>query len=134
MTATATRARLASITPFFIVRELSSSIAFYTDRLGFEVTFLAPSDGPYFAMLARDGVGLMLKTIAPDVQPTPNSSRHQWARWDAYVHTSDPDALAREFAARGVSFRAPLGVNSDNLRGFEIEDVDGYVLFFGSPV
>jgi len=111
-----------------------ASIAFYKDRLGFEVTFLGPDDDPYFAMLKRDGVRLMLKAITPEVQPTPNPSRHHWARWDAYVYTPDPDALAEEFTSRGVSFREPLGINSDQLRGFEVMDADGYVLYFGRPV
>src|SRR3954463_13212033 len=128
------RTQLGFVAPFFIVRDITTSIAFYKDRLGFEVMFLGPDDDPYYAMLKRDGVHLMLKAITPDVQPTPNPSRHEWARWDAYIHTPDPDALAEEFASRGVSFRAPLGVNSDNLRGFEVMDGDGYVLYFGRPV
>lgn len=129
-----TQAQLGFVAPFFIVRDVTSSIAFYKDRLGFELTFLGPDDDPYFAMLRRDGVHLMLKAIAPEVQPMPNPSRHHWARWDAYINTSDPDALAEELSARGVEFREPLGVNSDRLRGFEIMDVDGYVLYFGRPV
>ncbi|MFL5387053.1 MAG: VOC family protein [Longimicrobiaceae bacterium] len=95
-----TQAQLDHVAPFFIVRDVIPAIAFYRDRLGFEVTFLGPDDGPYFAMLRRDGVRLMLKAITPDVLPTPNPSRHQWARWDAYIHTPDPDALAEEFASR----------------------------------
>jgi catechol 2,3-dioxygenase-like lactoylglutathione lyase family enzyme len=133
MTAPTTQAQLDHIAPFFIVRDVMSSLAFYTDRLGFEVTFLGPDDRPFFAMLQRDGVRLMLKAITPEVQPTPNPSRHPWARWDAYVHTPDPDALAEEFVSRGVSFREPLGINSDQLRGFEVMDADGYVLYFGRP-
>lgn len=129
----AARAQLSSVAPCFIVRDVRSSIEFYKDRLGFELSFLGPDDDPYFAIVERDAVSLMLKAITPDVQPTPNSSRHPWARWDAYIHTPDPDALAAEFAARGVAFREPLGVNSDNLRGFEIVDADGYVLYFGRP-
>ena len=135
MTAPTTQARLDFIAPFFIVRDVMPSLAFYRDRLGFEVMFLGPDDDdPFFAMLSRDGVRLMLKAITPEVQPTPNPSRHEWARWDAYIHTPDPDALAAEFTARGVPFRAPLGINSDQLRGFEIMDGDGYVLYFGRPV
>jgi catechol 2,3-dioxygenase-like lactoylglutathione lyase family enzyme len=129
-----TQAQLDHVAPFFIVRDVIPAIAFYRDRLGFEVTFLGPDDGSYFAMVRRDGVRLMLKAITPDVLPTPNPSRHQWARWDAYIHTPDPDALAEEFASRGVSFREPLGINSDKLRGFEVMDGDGYVLYFGRPV
>ena len=131
---TTTRARLGHVAPFFIVRDVMLSLAFYRDRLGFEVTFLAPDDSPYFAMLKRDGVRLILKAIAPEVQPTPNPSRHHWAKWDAYIHAPDPDALADEFASRGVSFRELLGDNSDQLRGFEVMDSDGYVLYFGRPV
>lgn len=128
-----TQARLGSIAPFFIVRDIKPSLAFYRDRLGFEPAFLGPDEDPYYAIMQRDGVMIMLKAITPEVGPTPNPSRHEWARWDAYVYTPDPDALAEEFTARGVSFREPLGVNSDRLRGFEIADTDGYVLYFGRP-
>lgn len=131
---TVTKARLGSIMPFFIVDDVMPAIAFYRDRLGFEVAFLGPDDDPYFAIVERDGVSIMMKAILPEVSPLPNPSRHPWARWDAYVHTTDPDGLAEEFASRGVAFHEPLGVNSDNLRGFEVEDVDGYVLYFGRPV
>ena len=55
------------------------------------------------------------------------------ASWDAYVYVPDVDALAAEFAANGVEFFGPLRDNSDNLRGFEIEDTDGYILYFGRP-
>lgn len=128
------RAPLSSIAPLFIVRDVAASVAFYRDRLGFEVAFLGPDGDPYFAMVQRGNVGLMLKAITPEVQPMPNASRHPWARWDAYIHTPDPDALAEELSARDVSFRTPLGVNSDRLRGFEVMDADGYVLYFGRPV
>ena len=134
MAATTAPPQLGFVAPCFIVRDVGPSIAFYKDRLGFEVAFLGPDDDPYFAMLQRDGVRIMLKAITPEVQPTPNPSRHPWARWDAYVYTPDPDALAEEFTSRGVSFREPVGVNSDQLRGFEVVDADGYVLYFGRPV
>lgn len=134
MPSTTTQAQVGYVAPFFIVRDVTASVAFYQERLGFEVTFLGPDDGPYFAMLKRDGARLMLKAITPEVQPLPNPSRHPWARWDAYVYTPDPDALAEEFASRGVSFRESLGINSDQLRGFEVMDADGYVLYFGRPV
>jgi hypothetical protein len=133
MEALSTKARLTSIAPFFIVRDVMPAIAFYRDRLGFEVTYLGPDDDPYFAIVERDSVSIMIKAILPEVPPLPNPSRHPWARWDAYVHTADPDGLAEEFTSRGVALHQPLGVNSDQLRGFEVKDVDGYVLYFGRP-
>lgn len=133
MTSTSARAQVGHAAPFFIVRDVVPAVAFYRDRLGFEVTFLGPDDDPYFAVVNRDGAWLMLKAITPEVQPTPNPSRHPWARWDAYLHTPDPQALAEELASRGVSFREPLDINPDNLWGFEVMDADGYVLYFGRP-
>jgi len=128
---TAARAKLESICPFFIVRDIEPSIAFYVDALGFELTFKGPPDDPYFAIVERDGAWFMLKAITPNVGPVPNHTRHEWARWDAYINTPDPDTLADEFAGRGVAFDSRLEVNGDNLRGFEILDADGYRLYFG---
>ena len=45
----------------------------------------------------------------------------------------DPDALAAEFLSRKVNFSEPLKDTDDGLRGFELKDADGYVLFFGRP-
>jgi hypothetical protein len=53
------------------------------------------------------------------------------ARWDAFVHVPDVDALAAEYASRKVEFFQPLQDTDDGLRGFEIKDADGYLLFFG---
>lgn len=52
----------------------------------------------------------------------------------SYLYVPDPDALATEFSSRGVEFSEPLRDTEDNLRGFEIKDPDGYVLFFGRPI
>jgi hypothetical protein len=46
---------------------------------------------------------------------------------------SRPDALAAEFASRNVEFFEPLTNTTDDLRGFEVQDANGYVLFFGRP-
>ena len=121
---------LVSISPFFIVKDLTTSIAFYRDRLGFQLAFQGPDDGPYYAGMSRDGVGIMLKAILPDVRPCPNHTRHPWARWDAYIYTLDPDTLFDEFRQRGVSFVKELSLIDDGLWGFEITDADGYVLAF----
>jgi catechol 2,3-dioxygenase-like lactoylglutathione lyase family enzyme len=127
------RAQLESICPFFIVRDLDPSIAFYVDSLGFKVTFKGPTDDPYFAIVERDGARLMLKAFGDEVLPLPNPKRHPWARWDAYINVSEVDSLYSEFRDRGIAFQSVLDVNSDNLRGFELQDADGYVLYFGRP-
>ena len=119
------------IAPFFIVRNAAAAVAFYRDKLGFDVTYQEPEHDPFFAIVRRDGAMLMVKAV--DVNPQPNPTRHSYARWDAYVNVPDPDALAAEFTSRGATFSVPLKDTSDGLRGFELNDADGYVLFFGRP-
>ena len=121
---------LVAISPFFIVKDLQASIAFYRERLGVQIDFQGPPDDVYYAGVSRDGVGIMLKTIVPDVLPCPNHTRHPWARWDAYIYTLNPDILFDEFRQSGVPFVKELSFIDDGLWGFEITDADGYVIAF----
>ncbi len=123
--------RIECMCPFFIVSGVPQSIAFYREKLGFETRFQEPGDAPFFGIVGRDGAMLFLK--AGEAPPLPNPARDPAMRWDAYCYTPDPDALAEEFAACGASFSNPLKDTADGLRGFEITDPDGYVLFFGRP-
>jgi len=131
-----TRAAIAGIAPFFIVRDVPTALAFYRDRLGFEITFQGPEpDDIFFGIVQRDAAMIIVKSIG--VEPVPNHTRdikQGIARWDAYVHVPDPDALAAEFASRHVEFFRTIEDNEngdDGLRGFELKDADGYILFFG---
>jgi catechol 2,3-dioxygenase-like lactoylglutathione lyase family enzyme len=126
-----TRPAINCIAPCFIVRNAAAAVAFYRDKLGFDVTFQEPEHDPFFAIVCRGGAMLMLKAVGVD--PIPHRTRHPWAPWDAYINVSDPDALEAEFTSRGVIFSEPLKDTSDGLRGFELKDADGYVLFFGRP-
>ncbi len=121
------------ISPSFIVESLEASVAFYVDKLGFAVRFIGPDDGPFWAIVGRDNISIFLKAIAPGIKPVPNHTRHEWARWDAYISAADPDALFEEYRSKGVAFHQPLKNDDDGLRGFEVADADGYVLFFGRP-
>ena len=129
-----TQPAIASISPFFIVRNVTAAISFYSDMLGFEVEYQHPDAEPFFAIVRRDGAMIFVKSVGEE--PLPNRKRSaadRAARWDAYVSVPDPDALAAEFTLRGVSFSEPLKDTHDGLRGFELEDADGYMLFFGRP-
>ena len=99
---------MSGIAPFFIVRSVPAALAFYRDRLGFEITFQGPEpDDIFFGIVQRGAAMIMFKDVGVD--PVPNYTRDikkGIARWDAY---------------------------DDGLRGFELKDADGYVLFFGRP-
>jgi len=129
------KTEISGIAPFFIVNNVPAALWFYRDRLGFDITFQGPSDDDmFFGIVQRGAAMIMLKDIG--VNPVPNYTRDikkGIARWDAYVYVPDPDALAAEFSSRNVEFFQPLKNNDDGLRGFEVRDADGYMLFFGRP-
>lgn len=132
------KAEISGIAPFFIVRNVPASLSFYRDRLGFDIVFEGPSpDDIFFGIVRRGRAMIMLKDIGVD--PVPNYTRDikkGIARWDAYLDVPDPDALAEEFKLRNVEFFKSIEEENDSddgLRGFEIKDADGYLLFFGRP-
>ena len=129
------KAEISGIAPFFIVKNVPAALSFYRDRLGFEITFQGPDpDDIFFGIVERGAAMIMLKDVG--VEPLPNHKRDiekVWARWDAYLHVPEPDALAAEFSSRNVEFFEPVKDTDDGLRGFELKDADGYVLFFGRP-
>lgn len=124
---------LTSIWPLFIVSRLKDSVSFYIDKLGFELRHTGPDGDPFWAIVGREKISIMLKEIAEDIKPIPNHTRHEWARWDAYISTADPDVLFEEYSAGGVTFHQSIRDDEDGLRGFEVIDADGYILFFGRP-
>lgn len=135
MAGRAAEAAISGIAPLLVVKDVPTALAFYRDRLGSEVTFEGPEpDDVFFGIVERGAAMIMLKDVGVD--PVPNHTRDVGkgiARWDAYLHVPDPDALAAEFASRGLEFFQPLADTHDGLRGFELRDADGYVLFFGRP-
>jgi len=125
------RPEIGGISPFFIVKNVARALSFYREQLGFEVTFQGFGDDLFFGIVRRGGAEILFKSVG--VAPLPNSVRQPDARWDAFLYVPDPDALAAEYASRNVEFSVPLKDTADGLRGFELKDSDGYVLFFGRP-
>jgi hypothetical protein len=131
------KAAILGISPFFIVKNVPAAQLFYHEQLGFEITYRGPSDDDiFFGIVQRDAAMIIMKEVGVD--SIPNHTRDVQkgiARWDAYMYVPDPDTLAEEFASRNVTFLIPINDNpGDGLRGFEVQDLDGYILFFGRPL
>ena len=133
-----TKTDVTGIAPFFIVKNVPAALQFYRDRLGFDITFQGPTDDDiFFGIVQRGAAMIILKDIGVD--PVPNYTRdikQGIARWDAYLYVPDPDALAAEFSSRNVEFFRSIKDSEDGddgLRGFEVKDADGYILYFGRP-
>ena len=118
---------LSHIAPVFRVSDLQRSLAYYRDRLGFEVEF--DYEG-FYASVRRDGCHVHLNCAppAPRDQATFERSEHI----DACIVVHDAEALSRGFAASGAAFSMPLRPMPYG-KEFYVRDPDGYILGFVQP-
>jgi catechol 2,3-dioxygenase-like lactoylglutathione lyase family enzyme len=97
---------ISGIAPFFIVNDVPVSLAFYRERLGFDVTYQGPEpDDIFFGIVRRGAAMIMLKAVG--VKPVPNYTRDVKkgiARWDAYLYVPDPEAWRQSSRRAASSF------------------------------
>ena len=120
---------LVGSAPYFFIRDLSSSLDYYCDVLGFTRPRLW-GEPPTFAMPVRDGFIFMLKQVNDHSTILPNESRG--GLWDAYVWVRNVRGLHAEFEAKGAEFAYGLTHQHeyDNIE-FAVYDPDGYFIAFG---
>src|SRR5438309_1033111 len=95
--------RTEAISPFFIVSNVDQTIAFYRDKLGFEMRFQQPDRSPFFAIVGRDGAQLFVKSD-PGTLPLPNSRRNP------FIEVGCVRLYARSGCARSRIFRSWSGI------------------------
>jgi catechol 2,3-dioxygenase-like lactoylglutathione lyase family enzyme len=118
---------LKSAIPILFVRDVSSSAAFFRDRLGFEIDFLYGTP-PFYGSVSRGNARLHIRFV-----DRPNFAELA-AREDslilATVEVSDVRGLFEEFEKRGAEFaqiptKQPWGGTD-----FHVRDPDGNVISF----
>src|SRR5438270_2730901 len=115
------------IVPVFFTMDISATLAYYKDKLGFECLGTW-HDPPVYAIAARDQHPIHFRCAAP---PTPNPDKYADELLDAYISIQDADALHAEYAARDVEFtRQPANMPWGS-REFVVKDCDGRLLAFG---
>jgi catechol 2,3-dioxygenase-like lactoylglutathione lyase family enzyme len=91
----------------YIVHDVDAALAFYTDRLGFEVVM---HPAPAFAMLRRGNLRLVLS--APNQQggggqSMPDGTQPQPGGWNRFaIEVSDLDATVTQLRDAGARFRS----------------------------
>ena len=114
------------LSPVLQARNVPDAIAYYVDRLGFELRFRDDETQPRYAGVRRHGVEFHLQWH--------DESSFQPERGDALmvrIRVVDPDALFAEYAAKGV-FGDHTAVR-DTTRGtreFGFYDLNGHGLTF----
>ena len=120
--------RIAAIAPQFLVDDLERALAYYRERLGFEVDFVYES---FYASVSRDGCAIHLK-CAPKTAAD-RAHRRELEHLDAYIKVSGIQDLFDEMRKRGAQVIRPLEQRPWACRDFYVVDPDGYILCFSEP-
>ena len=116
---------VTGIAPQFLVDDLERAIAYYCDKLGFELDFKYQS---FYAAVRRDGFAIHLK-LAPKLD-TDRANRKQNEHLDAHISVSGIEGLFSELEMRGAQVIKPLEERPWACLDFYVEDPDGYILCF----
>jgi len=106
----------------FTVSDLAASLAYYRDKLGFDVTFQY-GEPTFYACLCRDEVSVHLRAARdPD-----------WIAGHGAlcVFVEDVDTVHGELASRGAQVVAPPRDYAYGMRDFDVADLDGNRITFG---
>lgn len=113
--------------PILAVRDVTASIAYYCEKLGFLEAWSVPGDNPIIAQVGRNGLDIILdshssipKASIPSVL---SMSLHQAEQLGVLHH---------DFKLRGAKVTAsPFEVVwEENLFQLDVEDLDGNILIF----
>jgi catechol 2,3-dioxygenase-like lactoylglutathione lyase family enzyme len=118
-------ARVTGIAPQLLVDDLDRAIAYYCDKLGFELDFQYQS---FYASVTRDRFAIHLKH-APKLAAD-RVHRKQNEHLDAYISVSGIRGLFSELEKRGAQVIKPLEERPWACLDFYVEDPDGYILCF----
>jgi catechol 2,3-dioxygenase-like lactoylglutathione lyase family enzyme len=117
----------------YIVNDVDEAIRFYTQHLGFRLT---AQSGPYFAILARDNLQLVLsppKGPGGGSQPTPDGRRPEPGGWNRIiVKSSDLDGDVEVLRKAEVKFRNDV-VAGPGGRQILLEDPSGNLVELFEP-
>lgn len=118
-------AELTHIAPQFLVDDLSKTVDYYRDRLGFQLDFMCES---FYASVSRDGFPIHLKCAPKNIAD--RTHRKEDEHLDAYIGVRGIDALFDELKSKGARIIQSLEDRPWGCKDFYVEDIDGYILCF----
>ncbi len=123
-----------SLTPNLMVEDVTQTIAFYRDVLGFTVTATQPEDAtPVWAMLQAGEVKLMFQARQSLEEELPQLMGQPIAASQTlYIEVDDADALHHDIASQAQIIKEPQ-TSFYGAREVTIQDPNGYLLCFSSP-
>ncbi len=122
---------LTGISPVLLVADLERSVAYYTERLGFDCRVYG--DPPDFATADRDDATILL-ALAEDSERLVPHWRIVDKMWNAYIRVDDVDAIYAEVQERGAGIDYTIYNAPHGFREFGVQDPDGHDIAFGQRI
>jgi catechol 2,3-dioxygenase-like lactoylglutathione lyase family enzyme len=116
---------MAGSATVFVVSNIAAGLAYYRDRLGFEVAF-EYGQPLFYAGLCRDEIALHLIGSS--------HSRRLPGHGGLCIFVRDVDQLYAELSGRGASILGPPEDRAYGMRDFDAVDADGNQVTFGMGV
>jgi catechol 2,3-dioxygenase-like lactoylglutathione lyase family enzyme len=121
---TITHPRIKKMSPQLIVTDITRSIAFYTEILGFELDFRYED---FYAGIIKDGHSIHLKSGTPSTEERKNKRKNE--DLDLVFSVDGIEALFIQLLNNPVEIIQPLR-NMPYGKEFYLVDPDGYIISF----
>ena len=123
---------MSEVVPFLAVQDMTQSIAFYVNGLGFEFENKWLDEGVLrWCHLQLGKVGLMLQQFKTEGHDSRQFSHHKGEGVTLCFFCDDAVAFYQDAKSRGIELSEPRVGNGMWVTG--ITDPDGYELLFESP-
>jgi catechol 2,3-dioxygenase-like lactoylglutathione lyase family enzyme len=128
--------KVEGVTTLLEVFDMGESVAFYRDKLGFEVVHTSNPGADFtWALLELDGAALMLNTAYDEGDRPPERDRGRAAAHRdtaLFFQCRDLDAAYRHLLAKGVEVAEPT-LREYGMRQLWLRDPDGFRLCLQCP-
>ena len=126
---------LKKLTPNIMVEDVSRTIRFYQEVLGFQVLTTVPDEGVLdWAMLKRDDVELMVQSrVSLGSEIASMLDKPISASLTFYITTEDVKGLREQLEGMAIIVQE-MHTTFYNTNEFAIEDVNGYVWTFAEDI
>lgn len=115
--------------PVISTEDVSATVAYYTDVLGFSKHFIY-GDPPVYAGVERDGVLLYITLDEQLASTLKSSGLHP----DVFLWVQDVDKVFEDHKKRGAKIFEDISDRPWDARQYVVEDPNGYRLKIAEPI